>query len=184
MTEKDIEGYLKKLEQTGEKRHVKTSIYSDEDIRSFLYYSSKMVQTRELFLELQHLIINPICSQLPEGEQISSVIQYKAPLPQERTLLASWYSGEQEAAAFRRTDTHYIIGADKKLLHGIVCFRDPKVCQTEFVYVYVSGRFGSESESAAAPVYWTPARFFSTSLRDLLLYIIPTNELKHLGIEF
>lgn len=175
----DIEGYLKQLEQTGEKRQVTTSIFSDEDIRSFLYYSSKMLKSRELFFEVQHLIINPICSRL--AEPISSVIHYDQPLPKERTLLASWYSGTEEAAAFRRTDTRYIV-AEKKAIHGIVCFRDPTVCQTEFVYLYVSGRFGSESETHE-PLYWDPVRFFGTSLRDLLLYVIPTAELKHLGIE-
>ncbi len=175
----DIEGYLKQLEQTGEKRQVTTSIFSDEDIRSFLFYSSKMLKD-ELFFEVQHLIINPICSRLTEP--ISSVIHYDQPLPKERTLLVSWYSGiEEAAAAFRRTDTRYII-AEKKAVHGIVCFRDPKVCQTEFVYLYVSGRFGSESETHE-PVYWDPVRLFGTSLRDLLLYVIPTDELKHLGIE-
>jgi len=176
-----IDDMLQKMGETGEKRRVTTSIYCDEDIRSFLYYRSKVLKTPELGLEVQHLINNPICSLLIEEHKIGSVITYDKTLPKERLLLASWYSGEQETDAFRRTEERYII-AEKLPVHGIVCFRDPSVCQTEFAYIYVSGRFASPTEEFD-PIFWAPVRLFCTSLRDLCLYIIPGEELKHLGID-
>jgi hypothetical protein len=179
--QESIDEVLKKLNQTGEKRQVTTSIYCDEDIRSFLFYRSKILKTPELSLEVQHLINNPICSLLNEENKIDTVITYDKALPPERLLLASWYSGDQETDAFRRTDERYII-AEKKPVHGIVCFRDPSVCQTDFAYIYVCGRFASPTEEYD-PIFWAPVRLFCTSLRDLCLYIIPGEELKHLGID-
>jgi hypothetical protein len=102
-------------------------------------------------------------------------------LPKEKLLLAAWYSGEKEEDAYRRTDTHYII-AEQKKINGIVTFKDDKISR-DFLYVYVSGRFASKDE-LTIPSFWDLRKVHCKSLRDLILYIIPDEDLKKLGIEF
>jgi hypothetical protein len=173
-----IEKMLEQLANTGEKRFVTTSIYGDADIRNFLYYSSKILKSPELNIELQYIVAHPGSSKL--FEPIDSVFQYEE-VAKEKLLLACWYSGEKEEDAFTRTETSYIIN-EKKKINGIITFRDEKISK-DFLYIYVSGRFASE-EDGKAPVFWDPIRIHCKSLRDLILYVILNEDLQKLGIEF
>lgn len=173
-----IENTLKQIAETGEKRFVSTSIYSNDDIRNFLYYSSKMLKTPELNMELQYLVSHPGSSKVEDS--YSSIFEYEE-LPKEKLLLAAWYSGDKEEDAYRRTETHYIIAEHKKI-NGIVTFKDEKISR-DFLYVYVSGRFASKDEETI-PSFWDLRKVHCKSLRDLILYIIPDEDLKKLGIEF
>jgi hypothetical protein len=173
-----IEKALEEIANTGEKRVVSTSIYSDEDIRNFLYYSSKLLKTPELNMELQYLVGHPGSSKM--ADPIPSVFECEE-LPKEKLLLAAWYSGDDEADAFRRTEDRYIIAEHKKI-NGIVTFKDEKISR-EFLYVYVNGRFASKDEESI-PSFWDLIKVHSKSLRDLILYIIPDEDLKKLGIDF
>ena len=85
--DENIEKALGEIASTGEKRVVSTSIYSDEDIRNFLYYSSKLLKTPELNMELQYLVGHPGSSKM--ADPIPSVFEYEE-LPKERLLLAAW----------------------------------------------------------------------------------------------
>jgi hypothetical protein len=174
----NIEKALEEIAKTGEKRVVNTSIYSDEDIRNFLYYSSKLLKTPELNMELQYLVGHPGSSKM--ADPIPSVFEYEE-LPKERLLLAAWYSGDDEKDAFRRTEDRYIIAEHKKI-NGIVTFKDEKISR-DFLYVYVNGRFASKDEETI-PSFWDLIKVHSKSLRDLVLYIIPDEDLKKLGIDF
>ena len=176
--DEEIEKTLENIAKTGEKRFVSTSIYSNEDIRNFLYYSSKMLKTPELNMELQYLVGHPGSSKIEDN--YPSIFEYEE-LPKEKLLLAAWYSGEKEEDAFRRTETHYIISEHKKI-NGIVTFKDDKISR-DFLYVYVSGRFASKDEETI-PSFWDLRKVYCKSLRDLILYIIPDEDLKKLGIEF
>lgn len=173
-----IEKALEEIANTNEKRVVTTSIYSDEDIRNFLYYSSKLLKTPELNMELQYLINHPGSSKMLDP--LPSVFEYEE-LPKEKLLLAAWYSGDDEKDAFRRTEDRYIIAEHKKI-NGIVTFKDEKISR-EFLYVYVNGRFASKDEETI-PSFWDLIKVHSKSLRDLILYIIPDADLKKLGIDF
>ena len=176
--DEQIEKMLEQIAVTGEKRFVTTNIYGDEDIRNFLYYSSKILKTAELNLELQYIVAQSGSSKLLEP--IDSVFDYEG-VVKEKLLLACWYSGENEEDAFTRTETSYIIKEHKKI-NGIITFRDEKISK-DFLYIYVSGRFASE-EDGKAPVFWDPIRVHCKSLRDLILYIIPNEDLQKLGIDF
>lgn len=173
-----IENTLKQIAETGEKRFVTTSIYSNDDIRNFLYYSSKMLKTPELNMELQYLVGHPGSSKVEDS--YPSIFEYEE-LPKEKLLLAAWYSGDKEENAYRRTETHYIIAEHEKI-NGIVTFKDEKISR-DFLYVYVSGRFASKDEETI-PSFWDLRKVHCKSLRDLILYIIPDEDLKKLGIEF
>jgi hypothetical protein len=173
-----FENMLENIGKSGEKRFVNTSIYSDEDIRNFLYYSSRMLKTPELNMELQYIANHPGSSKL--RDEMNSVFNYDE-VPKEKLLLAAWYSGEKEEDAFRKTEERYIIGEHQKI-NGIITFRDEKISK-EFLYIYISGRFASKDEESL-PTFWDPIRVHSKSLRDILLYIIPDPDLKKLGIEF
>ena len=173
-----IENMLEKIATTGEKRFVTTSIYGDEDIRNFLYYSSKTLKTSELNIELQYIVGQRGSSKL--ADSIPSVFEYDK-VSKEKLLLACWYSGDNEEDAFTRTETSYII-KEKKKVNGIITFKDEKISK-DFIYIYVSGRFASEEEGKP-PVYWDPIRVHSKSLRDLILYVISDQDLKKLGIDF
>jgi hypothetical protein len=176
--DEEIEKTLETISKTGEKRFVSTSIYSNDDIRNFLYYSSKMLKTPELNMELQYLVGHPGSSKVEDT--YPTIFEYEE-LPKEKLLLAAWYSGEKEEDAYRRTDTHYII-AEQKKINGIVTFKDDKISR-DFLYVYVSGRFASKDE-LTIPSFWDLRKVHCKSLRDLILYIIPDEDLKKLGIEF
>ncbi len=176
--DEEIEKTLETISKTGEKRFVSTSIYSNDDIRNFLYYSSKMLKTPELNMELQYLVGHPGSSKVEDT--YPTIFEYDE-LPKEKLLLAAWYSGEKEEDAFRRTDTHYII-AEQKKINGIVTFKDDKISR-DFLYVYVNGRFASKDEETI-PSFWDLRKVHCKSLRDLILYIIPDEDLKKLGIEF
>jgi hypothetical protein len=173
-----IEEVLEEIGKTGEKRFVNTSIYSDEDIRNFLYYSSKVLKSPELNIELQY-IVNQIGSS-KMSEDYPSVFDYQD-IAKEKLVLASWYSGEKEEDAFRRTETHYIINEPKKI-NAIVTFRDEKISK-DLLYLLVSGRFASADEKSL-PVFWEPVRVHCTCLRDIILYILTDDDNKKLGIEF
>ena len=173
-----IENMLEQIAATGEKRTVTTSIYGDEDIRNFLYYSSKILKTPELNIELQYIAGHPGSSKL--ADPIPSVFDYEE-VVKEKLMLACWYSGDNEEDAFTRTETSYIIN-EKKKINGIITFKDEKISK-EFVYIYVSGRFAS-AEEGKPPVYWEPIRVHCKSLRDLILYVIPDEDLAKLGIDF
>jgi hypothetical protein len=173
-----IENMLEKIAETGEKRFVSTSIYGDEDIRNFLYYSSKILKTPELNLELQFLVNHPGSSILKD--EINSVFKYDE-VAKEKLVLACWYSGENEEDAFRKTEDHYIINEQHKI-NGIITFRDENI-SNEFLYIYVSGRFASKDEETP-PAFWDINRIHCKSLRDLILYIIPDADIQKLGIEF
>jgi hypothetical protein len=176
--DEQIEKMLEQIATTGEKRFVTTSIYGDEDIRNFLYYSSKILKTIELNIELQYIVAHPGSSKL--FEPIDSVFEYEE-VAKEKLLLACWYSGEKEEDAFTRTEDSYIIN-EKKKINAIITFRDQTISK-EFLYIYVSGRFAAE-EDGKAPVFWDPIRIHCKSLRDLILYVIPNDDLKKLGIDF
>jgi len=173
-----IEEVLEEIGKTGEKRFVNTSIYSDEDIRNFLYYSSKVLKSPELNIELQY-IVNQIGSS-KMSDDYPSVFDYQD-IAKEKLVLASWYSGEKEEDAFRRTETHYIINEPKKI-NAIVTFRDEKISK-DLLYLLVSGRFASADEKSL-PVFWEPVRVHCTCLRDIILYILTDDDNKKLGIEF
>jgi hypothetical protein len=173
-----IEKTLEEIANTGEKRVVSTSIYSDEDIRNFLYYSSKLLKTPELNMELQYLVGHPGSSKMEDP--FPSIFEY-GELPKEKLLLAAWYSGDNETDAFRRTEDRYIIAEHKKI-NAIVTFKDEKISR-EFLYVYVNGRFASKDEETI-PSFWDLIKIHSKSLRDLILYVIPDEDLKKLGIDF
>lgn len=173
-----IEKALEEIANTGEKRVVSTSIYSDEDIRNFLYYSSKLLKTPELNMELQYLVGHPGSSKM--ADPFPSIFEYEE-LPKEKLLLAAWYSGDDETAAFRRTEDRYIIAEHKKI-NAIVTFKDETISR-EFLYVYVNGRFASKDEESI-PSFWDLIKVHSKSLRDLILYVIPDEDLKKLGIDF
>jgi hypothetical protein len=173
-----IENMLEKIANTGEKRFVTTSIYGDEDIRNFLYYSSKTLKTPELNIELQYIVGQRGSSKL--ADPIPSVFEYDK-VSKEKLLLACWYSGNNEEDAFTRTETSYII-KEKKKVNGIITFKDETISK-DFLYIYVSGRFASEEEGKP-PVYWDPIRVHCKSLRDLILYVISDEDLKKLGIDF
>jgi hypothetical protein len=176
--DEQIEETLETIAKTGEKRFVSTSIYSDEDIRNFLYYSSKMLKTPELNMELQYLVNHPGSSKMEEP--FPSIFDYEE-LPKEKLLLAAWYSGEKEEDAFRRTEERYIIAEHKKI-NGIVTFKDEKIGRN-FLYLYINGRFASKDEDSI-PSFWDLRKVHSKSLRDLILYVIPDEDLNKLGIEF
>ena len=176
--DENIEKALEEIASTGEKRVVSTSIYSDEDIRNFLYYSSKLLKTPELNMELQYLVGHPGSSKM--ADPLPSIFEYEE-LPKEKLLLAAWYSGDNETDAFRRTEDRYIIAEHKKI-NGIVTFKDEKISR-EFLYVYVNGRFASKDEESI-PSFWDLIKVHSKSLRDLILYVIPDEDLKKLGIDF
>jgi hypothetical protein len=176
--DENIEKALEEIASTGEKRVVSTSIYSDEDIRNFLYYSSKLLKTPELNMELQYLVSHPGSSKM--ADPLPSIFEYEE-LPKEKLLLAAWYSGDNETDAFRRTEDRYIIAEHKKI-NGIVTFKDEKISR-EFLYVYVNGRFASKDEESI-PSFWDLIKVHSKSLRDLILYVIPDEDLKKLGIDF
>ena len=173
-----IEKMLDQIATTNEKRFVTTSIYGDEDIRNFLYYSSKILKTPELNIELQYIIGQKGSSKL--AEPIPSVFEYDE-VAKEKLLLACWYSGDNEEDAFTRTESSYVI-KEKKKVNGIITFKDKKISK-DFLYIYVSGRFASE-EDGKIPVYWEPIRVHCKSLRDIILYIISDEDLKKLGIDF
>jgi hypothetical protein len=179
-THKDegIEKMLEQIAATGEKRFVTTSIYGDEDIRNFLYYSSKILKTPELNIELQYIVGQNGCSKLVDS--IPSVFDYHT-VVKEKLLLACWYSGDNEEDAFTKTENTYII-KEKKKVNGIITFKDENISK-DFLYLYVSGRFASESEGKL-PIFWEPIRIHCKSLRDLILYIISDEDLKKLGIDF
>ena len=173
-----IEKMLGQIANTGEKRFVTTNIYGDEDIRNFLYYSSKILKTPELNIELQYIVGQHGSSKL--ADSIPSVFEYNE-VAKEKLLLACWYSGDNEEDAFTRTETSYIIKENKKVT-GIITFKDEKISK-DFLYIYVSGRFASE-EDGKIPVYWEPIRVHCKSLRDLILYVIADEDIKKLGIDF
>jgi hypothetical protein len=173
-----IEEVLEEIGKTGEKRFVNTSIYSDEDIRNFLYYSSRILKSPELNLELQYLVNQVGSSKM--NDDYPSIFDYQE-IAKEKLVLASWYSGENEQDAFRRTETHYIIN-EKKKINAIVTFRDEKISK-DFLYLLVSGRFASADENSP-PVFWDPIRIHCKCLRDIILYILDDVDLKKLGIEF
>ena len=173
-----IEEALEQIAKTGEKRFVNTSIYSDEDIRTFLYYSSRILKTPELNIELQY-IVNQIGSS-KMIEEYPSVFDYQE-IAKEKLVLASWYSGEKEEDAFRRTETHYIIN-EKQKINAIVTFRDEKISK-DLLYLLVSGRFAAADENSL-PVFWEPVRVHCSCLRDIILYILSDDDNKKLGIEF
>jgi hypothetical protein len=176
--DEEIEKMLEKIEVTGEKRIITTKIYGDEDIRNFLYYSSKILKTPELNIELQYIVGQHGSSKLLEP--IDSVFDYED-VVKEKLLLASWYSGDKEEDAFTRTETSYIIN-EKKKINGIVTFKDQTISK-DFLYIYVSGRFAAE-EDGKGPVFWDPIRVHCKSLRDLILYVISNEDLQKLGIDF
>lgn len=173
-----IEEVLEQIGKSGEKRFVNTTIYSDEDIRNFLYYSSKILKTPELSTELQYLVNQPGSSKM--NDDYPSIFDYQE-IPKEKLVLASWYSGENETDAFKRTETHYIINERKKI-NAIITFRDEKISK-DFLYILVSGRFASKDEESL-PVFWDPIRIHCRCLRDIILYILDDTDLKKLGIEF
>lgn len=129
-----IENMLNNLSQTGEKRVVTTSIMSDQDIRQFLYYRSCIMNTTELHLELNRLIQTNLHTLV---EDLPSVFSYDK-VPERKLLLASWYDGDDESQAFRRTDTKYIIN-EKKCINGIVTFEDKEISRDP-LYIYVVDR--------------------------------------------
>ena len=173
-----IEEVLEQIAKTGEKRFVNTSIYSDEDIRNFLYYSSRILKSPELNLELQYLVNQVGSSKM--NEDYPSIFDYQE-IAKEKLVLASWYSGEKEEEAFRRTETHYIINEPKKI-NAIITFRDEKISK-DFLYLLVTGRFASADENSL-PVFWEPVRVHCKCLRDIVLYILSDDDNKKLGIEF
>lgn len=173
-----IETMLNKLGQTGEKRVVSANIFSDEDIRQFLYYRSCVMNTTELHLELNRLIHTNLHSLV---DDLPSVFKYEK-VPEKMLLLASWYDGEDEAKAFRRTETKYIVN-EQLCVNGIVTFEDKEISKNP-VYIYVTGRFGSENEDSEEPKYWNFYRIHCKSLRDIILYILKDKDHKKLGIQF
>lgn len=179
-TEKNVqlEKLLTDIANTGEKRYVNTSVYSDEDIRLFLYYRSQVIKTEELRIELEKLI----CANLHTlMDDLPSVFKYEK-VPERKLLLASWYDGEDDSSAFRRTDTHYIVPVESRnTLNAIITFEDSSISK-EPLYIYVTGRFGSENESSE-PRYWALYRIHCSSLRDIMMYILKDKDLKKLGIQ-
>ena len=173
-----IEEALEQIGKSGEKRFVNTSIYSDEDIRNFLYYSSKILKTPELNIELNYLVNQPGSSKM--NDEYSSIFNYEE-IAKEKLILASWYSGDNETDAFRRTETHYIINEPKKI-NAIITFRDEKISK-DLLYLLVTGRFASKDDSSM-PLFWEPIRIHCKCLRDIILYILNDDDLKKLGIEF
>ncbi len=171
-----IENMLNQLSETGEKRVVTANIYSDEDIRQFLYYRSCIMNTMELHLELNQLINSNLHTLM---DDLPSVFAYDK-VAERKVLLASWYDGEDESAAFRRTETRYIIN-EQKCLNAIVTFEDKEISRDP-VYIYITGRFGSEDENTD-PKYWNFYRIHCKSLRDIVLYILKEKDHKKLGIQ-
>ena len=173
-----IENKLEDISKSGQKHVVSANIYSDEDIRGFLYYSSKLLKTPELNIELQYLINHPGSSKLVDAPP--SVFDYET-VSEHKILLAAWYSGEKEEDAFRKTETRYIMNEEKQI-NGIVAFKDEKISKDDFLYILVSGRFASKDENSL-PIYWSLKRVHSKSLRDIVLYILEDESLKILGID-
>ncbi len=171
-----IENMLNKLSESGEKRVVSTNIISDQDIRQFLYYRSCIMNTTELHLELNKLIESNLHTLV---EDLPSVFPYNK-VPERKLLLASWYDGDDETQAFRRTETKYIIN-EKKCINGIVAFEDKDISRDP-VYIYIVGRFGSEDENSD-PQYWAFYRIHCKSLRDIILYVLKEKDLQKLGIQ-
>ncbi len=171
-----IENMLNQLAETGEKRVVSANIFSDEDIRQFLYYRSCLMNTTELHLELDKLVQTNLHSMV---EDLPSVFKYEK-VPDRKVLLASWYDGDDEKEAFRRTDTKYIIN-EKKCINGIVTFEDKEISRNP-LYIYVTGRFGSEDENSS-PNYQCIYRVHCKSLRDIIMYVLKEKDLKKLGIQ-
>lgn len=171
-----IENMLNHLSETGEKRLVTANIFSDQDIRQFLYYRSCIMNTTELHLELNRLIETNFHTLM---DDLPSIFKYEK-VPDRKLLLASWYDGDDELQAFRRTDTNYIIN-EKKCINGIVTFEDNEISK-EPLYIYITGRFGSEDENAL-PTFWAFYRIHCKSLRDIVLYILKDKDLKKLGIQ-
>lgn len=177
-TNEAIEEKLKEIANTGKSHEINTSIYSDEDIRGFLYYRSKLLKTPELMLELNYLINHPGFSKM--NDDYPSVFPYEE-VPKNMALLASWYSGEKEENAFQKTETRYLIG-EQKPIHAILAFHDETISK-EFLYLHVSGRFASRDEESL-PIYWGLRRVHSKCLRDIILYMLGDEDLKILGIDF
>lgn len=171
-----IENMLNTLSETGEKRVVSANIFSDQDIRQFLYYRSCLLNTTELHIELNRLINTDIHTLV---EDLPSVFEYKK-VPERKLLLASWYDGDDESQAFRRTETKYIIN-EKKSLNALVAFEDNEISRDP-VYIYVTGRFGSEDENSE-PTYWSIYRIHCKSIRDIILYVLKDKDHKKLGIQ-
>jgi hypothetical protein len=178
LTEKNeqIENLLNDISKTGEQRFVSTNIFSDEDIRLFLYYRSKVVVKDELRIELERLISTNLHSLM---DDLPSVFKYEK-VPERKLLLASWYDSEDDSDAFRRTDTHYIINKEKSL-NAIITFKDSSISKNP-LYIFVTGRFGSENEDSP-PLFWNFFRVHIKSLRDLIMYVLKDKDLKQLGIQ-
>ena len=81
-----IENKLEDISKSGQKHVVTANIYSDEDIRGFLYYSSKLLKTPELNMELQYLINHPGSSKLEDAPP--SVFNYET-VAEHKILLAA-----------------------------------------------------------------------------------------------
>ena len=173
-----LENLLNDIGKSGEKGYINTNIYSDEDIRLFLYYRSQVIKTNELRIELEKLInanLHTLMDDLP------SIFKYEK-VPERKLLLASWYDGEDDETAFRRTDTHYIVPLENyKSLNAIVTFEDFNISK-EPLYIYITGRFGSENETSE-PKFWGLYRIHCSSLRDIIMYILKEKDLKKLGIQ-
>jgi hypothetical protein len=172
-----IENMLNKIGETGEKRVVSANIFSDQDIRQFLYYRSCIMNTMELHMELNHLINSNLHTTY---DDLPSVFKYDK-VPERKVLMASWYDGEDESKAFRRTDTHYIVEDKPNCLNGIVTFEDKDISRDP-LYIYVTGRFGSDDENSEAK-YQCLYRIHSTSLRDIIMYVLKDKDHKKLGIQ-
>ena len=172
-----IEQKLEEIAKTGKSHVINTSIYSDEDIRGFLYYRSKLLKSPELILELNYLIKHPGFSKM--NDEYPSVFPYEE-VPKNMALLASWYSGEKEEDAFKKTESRYLIG-EKKAIHAILAFHDDKISK-EFLYLHVSGRFASKDEDSL-PIYWGLRKVHTKCLRDIILYFLEDQDLKILGID-
>ena len=171
-----IETMLNQLSETGEKRVVSANIFSDQDIRQFLYYRSCVMNTTELHLELNRLIQTNLHTLM---DDLPSVFKYDK-VPERKLLLASWYDGDDESQAFRRTETKYIIN-EQKCINGIVTFEDKEISRDP-VYIYITGRFGSDDENSE-PNYKCLYRIHCKSLRDIVLYILKEKDHKKLGIQ-
>lgn len=171
-----IENMLNKLSEAKEKHIVSANIFSDQDIRQFLYYRSCIMNTTELHVELSKLIESNLYSLI---DDLPTVFKYEK-VPERKLLLASWYDGDDELQAFKRTETKYIIN-EKKCINGIVTFEDKEISRDP-LYIYVTGRFGSENEDSD-PGYQCIYRIHSKSLRDLVLYVLTEKDHKKLGIQ-
>jgi hypothetical protein len=180
-TNKEIEDALNQLAETGETRFVNTSIFSDTDILKFLYYRSLTLKSMELRYEADFLMRNVNKEAQKMDDAVNSIFEYYE-VPESRVILASWYDGEKEENAFRRTDTHYIL-AEEKDVHAIYMFlmKEEGQLEPQNRYMYVSGRFASKDEESL-PILWNAKKVCIKSIRELFLYVLDKPQLQKLGI--